>query len=519
MRVISLNANGLRAAARKGFYEWLPGQNADFVCLQEVRAQPEQLDALELVPAGYHCFYEPGENKGRSGVAVFTRDEPDEVIHGFGSAEFDPEGRYLEVRFGNLSIASVYVPSGSSSKARQAAKFRFMEEFSKHLTELATSGRDCIVCGDWNVAHKAIDLENDRANQKQSGFLPEERAWLDQVFGPAGFVDTFRELNTDPAQYTWWSNRHPTARERNVGWRLDYQAATQRPASRVRSVAIASETRFSDRAPLIFDYALEKASQKGSAGTPPEAAQTPPLIPDLRFDVWKEKLLSVKPPPSETDPRRVAPQLRVYEDERLSAYYTPFFHEVLGAPLAFCGLTPGLHQWGKAIAIAHEGLQRGVSDEEIGVLVQNDAAFAGQMRTNLVSMLNELGLAQLLGLSGLDQAFNGGLDVHMTSLLRAAVFRNGKNYSGSPAPSKHPFLRELVLRYCGPELARVQPKLIVPLGKAVEDGLKLLVDGGVVSEAQCLWGFPHPSGANGHRIRQFREHFDEMRKIVLGINW
>jgi hypothetical protein len=247
------------------------------------------------------------------------------------------------------------------------------------------------------------------------------------------------------------------------------------------------------------------------------APRTPPLIPDLRFDAWKQKLLTVNPPASEAEPHRVAPQLIVYEDERLSAYYAPFFRETVGAPLAFCGLTPGLQQWEKAIAIAREGLELGLSMEEIGRSVQNGAAFAGPMRRNLVSMLDELGLAQVLGLSSLDQAFDGGIDIHMTALFRVAVFRNGKNYSGSPAPSKHPFLRELVLQHCGPELARVQPKLIVPLGKAVEDGLKLLVDAGFISEAQCLWGFPHPSGANGHRVKQFRARFAEMQQVVLGL--
>ncbi|MBW1905023.1 MAG: exodeoxyribonuclease III [Deltaproteobacteria bacterium] len=273
MRVISLNTNGLRAAARKGFYEWLPGQNADFVCLQEIKARPEQLDAPGLVPTGYHCFYEPGTRKGRSGVAVFTRDEPDEVIHGFGSAEFDPEGRYLEARFGNLSVASVYVPSGSSSKERLSAKFRFMDEFAEHLAALVATGRDCIVCGDWNVAHTAIDVA--RPNPKRPGFLPDERAWLDQVFGPIGFVDTFRELNTLSGQYTWWANRHPTARDSNVGWRLDYQAATSALASCVRRVAIANEPRFSDHAPLIFDYAFGSVSDHGTAATTPEITGDP----------------------------------------------------------------------------------------------------------------------------------------------------------------------------------------------------------------------------------------------------
>ena len=255
MRILSANVNGLRAAIRKGFYDWLEVQGADFVCLQEIKAQPEQLEAHAPPPAGYHCFYEPGERKGRHGVAVFTRIEPDEVIHGFGSAEFDPEGRYLEARLGNLSVVSLYVPAGTSSEARLQAKFRFMDELSAHLTKLGGSGRDYVICGDWNIAHKEIDLKNYRANRDRSGFLPRERAWLDDVFGPMGFVDVFRELNHEPGQYTWWSNRHPTTRERNVGWRIDYQVATPALAARIQSVAIATEPRFSDHAPLIFDYA------------------------------------------------------------------------------------------------------------------------------------------------------------------------------------------------------------------------------------------------------------------------
>jgi exodeoxyribonuclease-3 len=254
MRILSFNVNGLRAAIRKGFYDWLAEQDADFVCLQEIKAHPEQLDAHPPPPPGYHCFYEPAERKGYSGVALFSREEPGDVIHGFGSAEFDSEGRYLEARIGKLSVVSIYVPAGSSSEVRQEAKFRFMKEQGAHLETLAASGRDYVLCGDWNIAHKEIDLKNARANRERSGFLPEERAWLDDVFGPIGFVDVFRELNDEPGQYTWWSNRHPTTRERNVGWRLDYQVATPALASRARRVAIATEPRFSDHAPIIFDY-------------------------------------------------------------------------------------------------------------------------------------------------------------------------------------------------------------------------------------------------------------------------
>jgi exodeoxyribonuclease-3 len=254
MRVLSFNANGIRAAARKGFYDWLSGQKADFVCLQEIKARPEQLGTAELEPAGYHCFYEPGERRGHSGVAILSREEPDEVIRGFGSREFDPEGRYIEARFGNLSVVSVYVPSGTSNETRLAAKFRFMKQFSRHLRKLRKSGRQYLLGGDWNVAHKEIDLKNYRSNQKNSGFLPEERAWLDQVFGRIGFVDAFREVNPEPGQYTWWSNRHPTTRDRNIGWRLDYQVVTPELGARVTSASIAVEPRFSDHAPLLIEY-------------------------------------------------------------------------------------------------------------------------------------------------------------------------------------------------------------------------------------------------------------------------
>lgn len=254
MRVLTLNVNGLRAAVRKGFYEWLAGQDADFVCLQEIKARPEQLSEAELPPADYSAFYEPGERKGHSGVALFSRAEPDEVIHGFGSAEFDREGRYIEARFGDVSIASLYVPAGTSGEVRLAAKLRFMDEFAAHLARLAASGRHCILCGDWNIAHKAIALKNAKANEKNSGFLPEERAWLDRVFGPIGLVDAFRRVNPEPGQYSWWSQRHPTTRDRNIGWRLDYQIVTPGIGDCAVGASIPREPRFSDHAPVVIDY-------------------------------------------------------------------------------------------------------------------------------------------------------------------------------------------------------------------------------------------------------------------------
>ena len=255
MRIVTLNVNGIRSAARKGLFDWLPRQNADVVCLQEVRAQPEQILAPLFRPRDFHCFYEPALRKGYSGVALYARREPDALIRGFGSAEFDAEGRYLEARFGPLSIISLYAPSGSSSDERQQAKFRFMTEFSVHLAKLRQDGRQYLICGDWNIAHQAIDLKNWRANQKNSGFLPEERAWLDQLFGAGGFVDTFREVNPEPEQYTWWSNRGQ-AWAKNVGWRIDYQVGSANLRGAAHKAAIFKDTRFSDHAPLLMDFDL-----------------------------------------------------------------------------------------------------------------------------------------------------------------------------------------------------------------------------------------------------------------------
>ena len=184
-RVISLNANGIRAAAKKGFFDWMAKQDADVVCIQETKAQLHQLTDPCFAPTGYHCYYEDAAKKGYSGVAIYTRARPDDVIRGIGVKEFDDEGRYIEVRFGALNIVSVYLPSGSSSEERQAAKFRFLDVFAPHLDELQNRHAEYILCGDWNIAHKEIDLKNWKANQKNSGFLPAERQWMDELFGPA----------------------------------------------------------------------------------------------------------------------------------------------------------------------------------------------------------------------------------------------------------------------------------------------------------------------------------------------
>lgn len=253
MQIISLNLNGVRAAAKKGFFEWLAAQSADVVCVQELKAQVADLSADMLAPDSYRGYFHCAAQRGYSGVGIYCRKQPDNVIEGIGITEIDDEGRFIQADFGNLSIISIYLPSGSSGEHRQAAKFFFMEKFYPVLKTLITSGREIILCGDWNIAHKEIDLKNWRSNQKNSGFLPEERAWLSNVLHDIGFVDVFRQINTESDQYTWWSNRGQ-AWANNVGWRIDYQIATPAIAQTARNVSIYKAERFSDHAPLIIDY-------------------------------------------------------------------------------------------------------------------------------------------------------------------------------------------------------------------------------------------------------------------------
>ncbi len=256
MRIITLNVNGIRSAARKGLFEWLPRQRADVICLQEIKAGPEHLAEPPFTSKSFYAYYEPAVKKGYSGVALLTREHPDGLVRGFGTPEFDHEGRYLEVRFGDLSIVSLYVPSGSAGEHRQQSKFRFMKAFMEHLRRIRRDGRRYVICGDWNIAHREIDLKNWRANQKNSGFLPEERAWMDEVLGEVGLKDAFRLVDDRPEQYTWWSNRGQ-AWAKNVGWRIDYQLVSPELASRVEDAGIYKRKRFSDHAPLIMDYRLD----------------------------------------------------------------------------------------------------------------------------------------------------------------------------------------------------------------------------------------------------------------------
>ena len=258
LRIITLNLNGIRSAWSKGLLPWIEAQRPDIVCLQEIKAQDADLTTEMRAPDGLHAYYHCAEKKGYSGVGLWCRQKPDRVVEGFGhgpAQEFDAEGRFIRADFGNLSVVSLYLPSGSSSPERQEAKFRFMDYFLPLLAELAREGREVVVCGDWNIAHKEIDLKNWKSNQKNSGFLPEERAWLSKVFDELGWADVYRQLYPEAtdACYTWWSNRGQ-AWAKNVGWRIDYQIATPGIAASAVEASIYKAERFSDHAPLIIDY-------------------------------------------------------------------------------------------------------------------------------------------------------------------------------------------------------------------------------------------------------------------------
>ena len=259
-KLTSLNLNGIRSAANKGVEAWLDKAKPDCICVQEVKAQAADIEGRFEQLAGMQGYFHFAEKKGYSGVGLYTRHTPSEVRVGFDKAEFDTEGRYVELRFDTpqrkLSLISCYFPSGSSGPERQEAKFRFLEVMYPHLMALKKE-RDFIVCGDVNIAHQQADLKNWRSNQKNSGFLPEERAWMTRLLSEGGMVDVYRQLQPDTtdACYTWWSNRGQ-AYANNVGWRLDYHLATPALASLARTEEIYKDEKFSDHAPLTIGYAL-----------------------------------------------------------------------------------------------------------------------------------------------------------------------------------------------------------------------------------------------------------------------
>jgi exodeoxyribonuclease-3 len=256
LRVVSFNANGLRSAASKGFFRWFSRQRADVLCMQEIRVHETDLDERLHAARGFHRVVHCAKKRGYAGVAIYARHEPTEVVRSIGVAEFDDEGRYLEAHFGSVAVVSAYFPSGSAGPARQEAKFRFLEAFDRRLETLREHHVPFIFCGDFNMAHREIDLKNWRANWDYPGFTPPERAWLDTLFDGRGYVDAFRAVNSEPDHYTWWSNRG-RAWEKNVGWRIDYQVASPALRGAVRAAAIYKRRRFSDHAPLTIDYDWE----------------------------------------------------------------------------------------------------------------------------------------------------------------------------------------------------------------------------------------------------------------------
>lgn len=256
MRIITLNANGIRAAERKGLFPWLQQQQADFVCIQETKAQLHQLAPAKFMPQGYHYFQADAEKKGYSGVAILSKHQPLSVDYGLGFQAFDREGRWLAIEMNDLIVASLYMPSGSSKESRQDFKYVCMSRIEEKIKQLKSQAKPFIICADWNIAHKKIDIKNWKSNQKNSGFLPEERAWVSKLLDEHQLIDTFREVNQEEHQYSWWSNRGQ-AWQNNTGWRLDYHLASQDFKNKAVQADIFKDERFSDHAPVTIDYSVK----------------------------------------------------------------------------------------------------------------------------------------------------------------------------------------------------------------------------------------------------------------------
>ncbi len=252
MRIVSYNVNGIRSAIKKGFTDWLATDPADIVCLQEIKAHKENVDCAPIEALGYHTYWFPAEKKGYSGVAIFTKRQPDNIFYGNGIMQSDAEGRVIRADFGDVSLVNAYFPSGTSGDERQTYKYQWLDEFFEYLHELRKERPKIIVCGDYNICHREIDIHNPVGNKKSSGFLPEERAWMDKFFD-SGFADTFRVLNADPHHYTWWSSRFPTVREQNKGWRIDYISCTEALRPSLKGSAIYPDVKHSDHCPAFAE--------------------------------------------------------------------------------------------------------------------------------------------------------------------------------------------------------------------------------------------------------------------------
>ena len=255
MKIITLNLNGIRSASRKGFYDWFSNQKADFMCLQELKAHQEDLDEQMKAPKGYFGNFSYANKKGYSGVGIYSKEEPNNIITKIGIPELDDEGRYIEIDLDNISIISLYLPSGSSGEERQRFKYKVLDKILEVLEKKLKIGKNIVVCGDFNIAHHEIDLKNFKGNKKNSGFLSEERAWLSNLFIEVGWVDIYRNLYPKKGEesYTWWSNRGQ-AWAKNVGWRIDYQITNKELAKKAKKAMVFKTKRFSDHAPLIIHY-------------------------------------------------------------------------------------------------------------------------------------------------------------------------------------------------------------------------------------------------------------------------
>ncbi len=253
---ISYNVNGIRAASKKGLVEWLGENKFDIVCFQEIKAEQEQVDVAAFEALGYkHHFWHSAEKKGYSGVATFCKIKPDNVVYGCGIEKYDKEGRVLQLDFGDVSLLNIYFPSGSSGEIRQAIKMEFLADILKYLKKLKKKRPNIVVCGDFNICHKEIDIHNPKTNKKSSGFLPEEREWMDTYFG-SGFVDVFRHFNEDPHHYSWWSYR-ANARANNKGWRIDYHTVTEPLKERLKAATIYPDAKHSDHCPIMMKLQVD----------------------------------------------------------------------------------------------------------------------------------------------------------------------------------------------------------------------------------------------------------------------
>jgi exodeoxyribonuclease-3 len=250
-KIISYNVNGIRSAMNKGLLEWIKAADPDVLCLQELKAEPSQLDLTVFENLGYHHFWYPAQKKGYSGVAIFSKRKPDHVEYGCGIKMYDDEGRIIRADYGDVSVMSVYHPSGSSGELRQAFKMQWLSDFEKYIAVLKQQRSKLIISGDYNICHQAIDIHNPKSNANSSGFLPEERSWIDQ-FMRSGFVDTFRHFNAEPHNYSWWSFR-ANARNKNLGWRIDYNLVTENLKGNLKRAGILAEARHSDHCPVFVE--------------------------------------------------------------------------------------------------------------------------------------------------------------------------------------------------------------------------------------------------------------------------